>query len=83
VAPRSMRRLCRLAAAGEMDQGEALQRQLAPLFEFLAVEANPIPVKWLLASAGRIEDRFRLPLVPLDPCHHATGRQLSETAPES
>jgi 4-hydroxy-tetrahydrodipicolinate synthase len=83
VAPRSMRRLCRLAAAGELDQGEALQRHLAPLFEFLAVEANPIPVKWLLASAGRIEDRFRLPLVPLDPCHHAMGRQLSETALET
>lgn len=82
VVPRAMARLCRLARSGDSEHGERLQRELEPLFAFLAVEPNPIPVKWLLAAAGRIGPELRLPLVPLAERHHADGRRLVEAALE-
>lgn len=82
VVPRAMARLCRLARSGDTGHGERLRRELEPLFAFLAAEPNPIPVKWLLASAGRIGPELRLPLVPLDERHHAEGRRLVEAALE-
>jgi 4-hydroxy-tetrahydrodipicolinate synthase len=82
VVPRAMRRLCRLARKGETAAGDRLQRELEPLFAFLAVESNPLPVKWLLARAGRIAPHLRLPLVALHEQHHAAGQRLVEAVLE-
>ena len=79
VAPSSMARLCHLATIGDFDAAESLNRELEPLFQFLVLESNPIPVKWMLASAGRIEPSIRLPLVPLDERHHDAGRSLLQS----
>lgn len=79
VVPATMARMCRLAGAGERDGAEQLNRQLEALYRFLAAEPNPIPVKWMLAAAGRIGPDLRLPLVALDERHHAQGRNLIES----
>ncbi|MDT8438540.1 MAG: 4-hydroxy-tetrahydrodipicolinate synthase [Wenzhouxiangellaceae bacterium] len=76
IVPRQFARLCRAAVERRMDAAEVLDRQLQPLYRFLALESNPIGVKWLLAAAGRMRPTLRLPLVELDAKHHEEGRAL-------
>ena len=66
VAPRHMRRLCAAALAGDRDLAARLDGNLAELFRQLAVESNPIPVKWGVWRMGLIGPGIRLPLLPLD-----------------
>ncbi|MBS7458707.1 4-hydroxy-tetrahydrodipicolinate synthase [Coralloluteibacterium stylophorae] len=68
VVPRSFRRLCDLARAGDADSAAALDARLQPLYRFLSVEPNPIPVKALLARAG-VGHGLRLPLTELAVAH--------------
>lgn len=65
VAPAAMRRLCDLARAGRADAAAAIEAKLAPLFAFLGVEPNPIPLKALLAGKGLGSEHPRLPLTAL------------------
>lgn len=74
VVPEVYARFCRAALAGDWSCAEALDRALQPLYRALALESNPIPVKWLLAQRGWIDGRLRLPLLPLAAEHHAAAR---------
>jgi 4-hydroxy-tetrahydrodipicolinate synthase len=65
VAPRQMSEMVAAALAGDRERAQALDRPLAGLHRDLFVEANPIPVKWLLARMGLMSDGLRLPLTPL------------------
>jgi 4-hydroxy-tetrahydrodipicolinate synthase len=65
VVPRAFRRMCDSARAGRSGDACALDAELAPVFDFLGVEPNPIPAKALLAALGWCEDALRLPLLPL------------------
>jgi 4-hydroxy-tetrahydrodipicolinate synthase len=69
-----MRELCDAAAAGESERAEALDAELQPLFEALAVTTNPIPVKTALAMLGVCSDRMRLPMVPASETQRQTIR---------
>lgn len=77
VAPSAFRRLCDLARAGEAEQAAALDAALRPLYEFLAVEPNPIPVKALLSRQG-IGRGLRLPLTPLSAEHVAEADSIAD-----
>lgn len=68
VLPASCRRLCDLARGGNAAAAGELDRRLQPIFDFLGVESNPIPVKALLALQG-VGHGLRLPLLPLSPAH--------------
>ena len=65
VAPRQMSEMCAAALAGDLKRARRLNAELLPLHFKLFVEPNPVPVKWALARAGRIDGGIRLPLVPL------------------
>jgi 4-hydroxy-tetrahydrodipicolinate synthase len=65
VAPRLMSDMCRAALSGDFAAARAINNRLLALHFKLFVEPNPIPVKWALARAGRIQNGIRLPLVPL------------------
>jgi len=65
VVPAAMRRLCDLARAGRADAAAAIEAKLAPLFAFLGIEPNPIPLKALLAGKGLGSEHPRLPLTAL------------------
>ena len=67
VLPRTFAQLCELALAGAGVAARALDRELHGLYRALAIEPNPIPVKWLLHRSGRIGPQLRLPLQPLTP----------------
>ena len=66
--PAAMRRLCDLARGGRRAEAEALDAELQPIFDFMGVEPNPIPVKAILARQG-IGHGLRLPLTGLSPAH--------------
>lgn len=65
VAPRQMSEMVAAALAGEAARAAQLDEPLAGLHRELFVEANPIPVKWLLGQMGLMPYGVRLPLTPL------------------
>jgi 4-hydroxy-tetrahydrodipicolinate synthase len=66
VAPVQMAEMCRLAATGQAEAAQAINKTLAPVHKNLFVEANPIPVKWACAELGLIPNAVcRLPLTTL------------------
>ena len=75
VLPRSSRRLCELARNGERDAAGAWSDRMQPVYEFLGVESNPIPVKALLARQ-QIGAGLRLPLLPLSADYHDTAAAI-------
>lgn len=80
VAPRLMHEMCAAALAGDIDTARSINARLFPLHQKLFVEANPIPVKWVLHEMGLIGPGLRLPLVPLSPQYHAVLRSAMEHA---
>jgi 4-hydroxy-tetrahydrodipicolinate synthase len=69
VAPGTMAAMVAAALQGDRESAARLDESLAALHRDLFVEANPIPVKWALAQAGRIECGIRLPLTELSAAH--------------
>ncbi len=76
VVPGAFSRLCRLVAEGKVDEAVALDGQLGPLYDFLGIESNPIPLKALLQRLG-IGTGLRLPLTPLSPRHAASADAIA------
>ena len=68
LLPRAMRRLCDLARAARETEARELDAQLQPVFTFLGVEPNPIPLKAVLARM-QFGHGLRLPLTTLSPMH--------------
>lgn len=65
VAPTDMANMVNAALEGNYEKARLLHYNLAPLFEALFLETNPIPVKAALAMMGKISEEVRLPLTPL------------------
>ena len=80
VAPRAMSEMLAAARRGDAARAAELDAALSGLHRDLFVEANPIPVKWLLEQLGLIGPGIRLPLVPLAAEHHGTLRAAAQTA---
>jgi 4-hydroxy-tetrahydrodipicolinate synthase len=80
VAPRAMSDMVTAAVAGDAAGAVALDAPLAGLHRSLFVEANPIPVKWVLSQMGRIGVGIRLPLTPLAEEFHGTLRSAAQAA---
>lgn len=70
VAPKLMGQMCKAAMAGNAKEACAINAKLFALHQKLFVEANPIPVKWVLNQMGLIDTGIRLPLVMLSSTHH-------------
>jgi 4-hydroxy-tetrahydrodipicolinate synthase len=67
--PELFSRMVRYCLKGKFDKALPLHNKLRPLMEVNFIESNPIPVKAALAMMGMIEERYRLPLVPLSENH--------------
>jgi 4-hydroxy-tetrahydrodipicolinate synthase len=80
VAPRAMQDMCAAALAGDEKTARAINARLMPLHRDLFVEANPIPVKWVLQQMGRIGGGIRLPLTPLSTEYHERLRTAMREA---
>lgn len=77
VAPRAMSDMVAAALAGDPARAVALDAPLAGLHRALFIEANPIPVKWVLAQMDLIGPGVRLPLTPLAEEFHAAVRSAA------
>jgi 4-hydroxy-tetrahydrodipicolinate synthase len=80
VAPRLMHEMCAAAFAGELQKAREINFKLLGLHQKLFVEANPIPVKWVVQQMGLIEGGIRLPLTSLSAQHHDTLRAAMRQA---
>ncbi|MBI3542939.1 MAG: 4-hydroxy-tetrahydrodipicolinate synthase [Deltaproteobacteria bacterium] len=67
VLPACMRMMYEDWNEGRTGQGLALHEKTFSFFNMLFVEANPVPVKALLASLGRMGATVRAPLAELQP----------------
>jgi len=76
VVPREVADLVRAALKGDFAAAGHIHARLYPLFKDLFLETNPGPVKAALAMLGRIEECYRLPLVPIS---DANKTQLGST----
>jgi 4-hydroxy-tetrahydrodipicolinate synthase len=75
VAPALMSQMVQAALAGDVARAAEIDGRLSGLHQWLFVEANPIPVKWLLDRMGLIRGCLRLPLTTLSPAHHISVEQ--------
>jgi 4-hydroxy-tetrahydrodipicolinate synthase len=63
--PREFSEMVRLSLKGKWEKALRLHNRLLDLMNVNFIESNPIPVKTALAMMGKIEEVFRLPLVPI------------------
>lgn len=80
VAPTLMHDMCAKAMAGDVVGARQINAKLFGLHQKLFVEANPIPVKWVLQQMGLIQSGIRLPMVNLSQHYHALLRQAMTQA---
>jgi 4-hydroxy-tetrahydrodipicolinate synthase len=74
--PDLMSRMTNLALQGDWAGARALHFQLLPLMDANFIESNPGPVKAAMALLGLLEERFRLPLVPVQEKTRTRLREL-------
>ena len=65
--PAEMTRMTQAALANKWDVARSILRKYLPLMQANFIESNPIPAKAVLSMMGRIEEVYRLPLVPMRP----------------
>ena len=63
--PREMAEMTRAALNNEWETARRLHRKYLPLMQANFIESNPLPVKAVLAMMGKIQEVYRLPLLPM------------------
>src|SRR5262249_52139884 len=63
--PHEMSSLTRAALSGDWTTARSLNRRYLPLMQANFIESSPLPVKAVLAMMGKLEEVYRLPLVPM------------------
>ena len=80
VAPRALHEMCVAALKPEPARAREINNRLMGLHRHLFVEANPIPVKWAVASMKLMKHGIRLPLTPLAAEYHERVRGAMKQA---
>jgi 4-hydroxy-tetrahydrodipicolinate synthase len=63
--PHEMAEMTRAALHNDWPAARAIQRKYLPLMQANFIESSPLPVKAVLAMMGKIEEIYRLPLLPM------------------
>jgi 4-hydroxy-tetrahydrodipicolinate synthase len=63
--PKEMAEMTRAALANDWQAARKIQNKYLPLMQANFLESNPMPVKAVLAMMGKIEENFRLPMLPV------------------
>ena len=63
--PREMAEMTRAALNNDWVSARQIQRKYLALMQANFIETNPLPVKAVLAMMGKVEEVYRLPLVPM------------------
>ncbi|HLO05194.1 MAG TPA: 4-hydroxy-tetrahydrodipicolinate synthase [Terriglobales bacterium] len=78
--PREMSEMTRAALANDWESARRIHRKYLPLMLANFIESNPLPVKAVLAMMGRIEEVYRLPMLPM---RRDTRSRLQKIAAEA
>ena len=76
--PKMFSNMVRLCLKGKFSEAVKEHNKMLPLMNINFIESNPIPVKAALAIMGMIEERYRLPLVPLSKKHKPALKKVLE-----
>jgi 4-hydroxy-tetrahydrodipicolinate synthase len=63
--PHEMSAMTRAALSSDWATARALHRKYLPLMQANFIESSPLPVKAVLAMMGKIQEIYRLPLLPM------------------
>jgi len=63
--PHEMAAMTRAALSNDWTTARTLHRKYLPLMQANFLESSPLPVKAVLAMMGKIEENYRLPLLPM------------------
>ena len=63
--PHEMAEMTRAALKNEWETARRIHRKYLPLMQANFLESNPLPVKAVLAMMGKIQEVYRLPLLPM------------------
>jgi 4-hydroxy-tetrahydrodipicolinate synthase len=63
--PHEMAEMTRAALNNDWDTARRIHRKFLPLMQANFIESSPLPVKAVLAMMGKIEEMYRLPLLPM------------------
>ena len=63
--PHEMASMTRAALNNDWTAARTIHRKYLALMQANFIESNPLPVKAVLAMMGRIEENYRLPLLPM------------------
>jgi 4-hydroxy-tetrahydrodipicolinate synthase len=77
--PREMSELTQAALDNDWNKARRIHRKFLPLMQANFIESNPMPVKAVLAMMGRIEEIYRLPMLPMK---RETRNKLQQIAAE-
>ena len=80
IAPKLMHDMWVAARSGQVAEACNINAKLFGLHQKLFVEANPIPVKWVLQEMGLIKSGIRLPLVNCSAQYHDDLRLAMKAA---
>src|SRR5206468_11254234 len=78
--PREMAEMTRAALNNDWETARRLHKKYLPLMQANFLESNPLPVKAVLAMMGKLEEIYRLPLLPM---RRDTRSKLQKIATES
>ena len=65
VIPREVSHMVKAFTMGKIEVAQKLHQKYFPLFRDLFIESNPAPVKYALSLLGKIDEKLRLPMVPV------------------
>ena len=78
--PREMAEMTRAALNNDWETARRIHRKYLPLMQANFIESNPLPVKAVLAMMGKIEEVYRLPMLPM---RRDTRSKLQKIAAEA
>jgi 4-hydroxy-tetrahydrodipicolinate synthase len=78
--PGEMAAMTRAALSNDWQTARRIHRKYLPLMQANFIESSPLPVKAVLAMMGRIEEIYRLPLLPM---RRDTRSRLQKIATEA
>jgi 4-hydroxy-tetrahydrodipicolinate synthase len=78
--PKELSEMTCAALKNDWKKARAIHRKYLPLMQANFIESNPMPVKAVLAMMGRVEEVYRLPMLPMK---RETRAKLEQIAAEA
>jgi 4-hydroxy-tetrahydrodipicolinate synthase len=75
--PKEMSDLTNAALKNDWEKARKIHRKYLSLMQGNFIESNPMPVKAVMAMMGKIEEVYRLPMLPVKPETRAKLRQIA------